>query len=41
MDKLTPEKLRLICINLSDEISKGDSFYLIKMSIFNSSNLRN
>ena len=38
MDKLTPEKLRLICINLSDEISKGDSFLSNKdVTIFNSS----
>ena len=38
MNKLTPEKLRLICINLSDEISKGDSFLSNKgVTIFNSS----
>ena len=34
MNKLTPEKLKLIFINLSDEISKGDLFYLIKMLLF-------
>ena len=38
MNKLTPEKLRLICINLSDEISKGDYFLSNKdVTIFNSS----
>ena len=38
MNKLTPSKLRLICINLSDEISKGDSFLSNKdVTIFNSS----
>ena len=32
------EKLRLICINLSDEISNGDSFLSNKgVTIFNSS----
>ena len=37
-DKLTSEKLRLICINLSDEISKGDPFLSNKdVTIFNSS----
>ena len=37
-DKLTPEKLRLICINLSEEISKGDDFLCNKdVTIFNSS----
>lgn len=38
MDKLTSENLRLICINLSDEISKRDSFLYNKdVTIFNSS----
>jgi hypothetical protein len=37
-DKLTPEKLRLTCINLSEEISKGDDFLCNKdVTIFNSS----
>ena len=36
--KLTPEKLRLTCINLSEEISKGDDFLCNKdVTIFNSS----
>ena len=38
MNKLTPGKLRLICINLSDEISKEDPFLSNKdVTIFNSS----
>ena len=36
--ELTPEKLRLTCINLSEEISKGDDFLCNKdVTIFNSS----
>ena len=36
--KLTQEKLKLICLNLSEEISKGDSFLCNKdVTIFNSS----
>tara|TARA_Y100000389_G_scaffold183613_1_gene201275 strand:+ start:4546 stop:5841 length:1296 start_codon:yes stop_codon:yes gene_type:complete len=36
--KLTPEKLRLTCINLSEEISRGDDFLSNKdVTIFNSS----
>jgi hypothetical protein len=36
--KLTPEKLRLTCINLSEEISRGDDFLCNKdVTIFNSS----
>lgn len=36
--KLTPEKLRLTCINLSDEISRNDNFLSNKdVTIFNSS----
>ncbi len=38
INKLAKEKLRLICINLSDEISKGDPFLCNKdVTIFNSS----
>lgn len=38
MNKITPEKLKLICINLSEEISKGDTFLSNKdVTIFNSS----
>jgi hypothetical protein len=38
MNKLTPEKLKFFFINLSDEISKGDSFLSNKdVTIFNSS----
>ena len=38
LNKFTKEKLRLICINLSDEISKGDPFLCNKdVTIFNSS----
>jgi len=37
-NKLTSEKLKLICLNLSDEISKGDNFLSNKdVTIFNSS----
>ena len=37
-NKLTKDKLKLICINLSDEISRGDPFLLNKdVTIFNSS----
>ena len=37
-NKLTPEKLRLICINLSEEIAKDDVFLRNKdVTIFNSS----
>ena len=36
--KLTPDKLRLTCINLSEEISRGDDFLCNKdVTIFNSS----
>ena len=36
--KLIPEKLRLTCINLSEEISRGDDFLCNKdVTIFNSS----
>ena len=38
MNSLTKDKLRLTCINLSEEISKGDSFLCNKdVTIFNSS----